>query len=113
MIRRMENWARERPDTSVGQSFPYTLAKLAYYTIRYDLAKDIYQTNIDTWPDHPNNVDAKFRIGMCLEKLGDYNAAVRAFDDFALEYPDDSRANAAMGRSAKIKAIQLDNPFAE
>ena len=112
-IRSMESGARERPDTSVGQSLPYTLAKLSYYTLRYNMAKDIYETNIGKWPHHPKNVDAEFRIAMCLEKLGEYEAAVQAYDSFAIEYGDDNRADAAMNRSAKIKAVQLNKPFGD
>jgi len=110
-IRKMEDWARERPDTSIGQSLPYTLGAIAYYTFRYDLSKDIYETNMATWPDNPANADAAFRIAMCLEKLGQYQAAVAAFEDFAVRYADDKRVDAAISRAGKIKAVQLDQPF--
>lgn len=112
-IRSMESWARERPDTSVGQSLPYTLGKLSYYTFRYSLAKDIYETNIAKWPDHPDNVDAEFRIAMCFEKLGEYQQAVVAYDAFSITYGEDKRADMARTRSTKIKAVQLNDPFGD
>ena len=112
-IRRMETWARERPDSSVGQSLPYTLGSIAYFTFRYELAKDILETNIDTWPNHTKNTDAEFRVAMCLEKMEEFPAAVEAFEAFALEYGGDPRADSAMNRAAKIKAVQLNNPFGD
>lgn len=112
-IRRMESWARDRPDTSIGQSLPYTLGNVAYFTFRYNLARDILEKNVQTWPNHPKNTDADFRIAMCYEKLGKYNEAVAAYDAFALEHGSDSRAGSAMNRSAKIKAVQLDQPFGD
>ena len=112
-IRRMETWARERPDSSVGQSLPYTLGSIAYFTFRYELAKDILQTNVDAWPTHPKNTSAEFRIAMCFEKMEEYPAAVAAYEAFALKYGGDPRADSAVNRAGKIKAVQLNNPFGD
>lgn len=107
-IRSMESWARERPGTSVGLRLPYTLGSIAYFTFRYNMALDIYEKNISTWPDHPKNTDAEFRVAMCLEKLERYEEAVAAYDAFAVEHGEDTRAEAAINRSTKIKAVQLE-----
>ncbi len=110
-LRRMEAWARERPDTSVGQSLPYTLGNLAYFTFRYSVCKDIFEENVATWPNHPKNASAYFRIAMALEKMGQYGESVAAYEAFALRYPNDPRADSALSRAGKIKAVQLDDPF--
>ena len=84
-IRSMEAWARDKPDTSMGISMPYRLGGLAYYTFRYELARDIYETNLDTMPDNPRIVHADFRVAMCLEKLGRFDEAVARYDNFAIQ----------------------------
>jgi len=112
-LRSMEQYARDRKDTSLGQSLPYTLGGIAYLTFRYSLAKDIYEKNLDMWPDHPKRADAYYRIAQCDEKLGNYSQAVAEFDQFALEFPTDNRAENARRRSSSIKAVQLDNPFGD
>lgn len=112
-IRAMDKWARDRKDTTIGNTLPYNLAAISYYTLRYKLAEELYKKNLEMWPAHPKTPTAEFRIAKCEEKLGNYREAVGRYEAFALDHPDDSRADAARNLATKIKAVKLDQPFGD
>ena len=69
----------------------YLTANLAYWTLRYELAAEMYDKNIREFPYFSGRKDAEFRRARAYEKSGDYSRAIALYEDFLLEYPKDRR----------------------
>ncbi|HEX9637812.1 MAG TPA: tetratricopeptide repeat protein [Acidobacteriota bacterium] len=61
----------------------------------YSRAAALYRAALDERPDHE---DARYHLGNCAFELGDYEAALAAFEELARRHPHSSRALAQIGR---------------
>jgi len=99
----------KNPKLSLTPKMCYMLGTSAFRTFRYQLAIDIIDRNLKSFPYEKAAVDAKYRRAVCYEKLGNYNKAISLYEAFLLEYPKDNRYNSIISKIAKLKALHQES----
>ena len=83
------------------------LAKSYYDAGRYDEAKDLYDSFGGVGPEGFEDVPA-VGAALCLEAVGEYDAALAAFDEFVQNKPESLYALTAKLGAARVIALKGD-----
>jgi tetratricopeptide (TPR) repeat protein len=96
---------KENPGFTMTPGLCYFLGNLAYMTFRYQLAIDITERNLQDFPYNPNLENAQYRRAVCYEKLGQYDKAIKFYENFLLDHPKSNRYQSIENKLAKLRAL--------
>jgi len=93
----------DNPNLALTPKVCYLLGNAAYLTFRYHLAIEIIDRNLQNFPYAPGAVNAEYRRAVCYQKIGDYENAIKLFEDFLFAHPRDKRYESIRNRIVKLK----------
>jgi tetratricopeptide (TPR) repeat protein len=102
----IEKFFREdNPNLSLTPRVCFMLGTAAFRTFRYQLAIEIIDRNLESFPYDKAVPDAEYRKAYAYEKLGDYDKAIKLYQDYLLKYPRDNRYNSIVSKVSKLQEL--------
>ena len=94
------------PNTNFSRWLQIKSADTCYNTMRPERSVEYYRRFLERYPTDERRPHAKFRLALSLEGAGRNADAIRAFEEFATEYPshpDRAEADKSIDRIKYIK----------
>ncbi len=83
-------------------------AATSYFLYQNRVAREAYAMQLKLFPDDADRATAYYRIARASERLSDYPVAVKYYQLFLKEFPNDKKSESVKGRLADIEGVYLE-----